>query len=120
MARAILERIPGDLRASPDYAAFPPAHSAAVASFRIFPGGFNDPEYVELERDYKWRAHERWAAELGPQAFRSLLRAGSYTRVANLAVGIESRTNLLFSFEKMALRDPVRSDDGARLFATRL
>lgn len=30
---------------------------------------------------------------------------------------IESRTNLLFSFEKMALRDAVRSKAGARLFA---
>ena len=33
---------------------------------------------------------------------------------------IESRTNLLFSFEKMALRDAVKSAAGARLFATGL
>jgi hypothetical protein len=32
-------------------------------------------------------------------------------------VAIESRTNLLFSFEKMALRDAVRTGAGARLFA---
>jgi hypothetical protein len=37
--------------------------------------------------------------------------------VAARAVAIESRTNLLFSFEKMALRDAVRSAEGARLFA---
>jgi hypothetical protein len=35
-------------------------------------------------------------------------------------VRIESRTNLLFSFEKMALRDAIRSRAGARLFATGL
>lgn len=33
------------------------------------------------------------------------------------AVAIESRTNLLFSFEKMALRDAVRSPAGARVLA---
>ncbi len=33
------------------------------------------------------------------------------------AVRIESRTNLLFSFEKMALRDAVKSKTGARGFA---
>ena len=33
------------------------------------------------------------------------------------AVAIESRTNLLFSFEKIALRDAVRSPEGAMAFA---
>ena len=33
---------------------------------------------------------------------------------------IESRTNLLFSFEKMALRDAVKSARGARAFSTAL
>jgi len=33
------------------------------------------------------------------------------------AVTIESRTNLLFSFEKMALRDAVKIGDGAETFA---
>jgi hypothetical protein len=32
-------------------------------------------------------------------------------------MAVESRTNLLFSFEKMALRDAVRTEDGARIFA---
>jgi hypothetical protein len=31
---------------------------------RHFPGGFDDPEYVELERDYKWRAHLAWQSFL--------------------------------------------------------
>jgi hypothetical protein len=33
------------------------------------------------------------------------------------AVRIESRTNLLFSFEKMALRDAVKTTEGAKAFA---
>jgi hypothetical protein len=83
----------------------------------IFPGGFQDPEYVELERDYKWQAHLRWEAELPAARMRSLLRGGSQADIAAQAVTIESGTNLLFSFEKMALRDAVRSPEGASWFA---
>jgi hypothetical protein len=82
-----------------------------------FPGGFRDPTYVDWERCYKMAAHERWLAQLGPKQFRALLRAGKHRQIASLAVAIESRTNLLFSFEKMALRDAVRSAGGARTFA---
>ena len=87
---------------------------------RIFPGGFRDPEYLELERDYKWQAHERWMACLAPDKFAAQLSGGRYSEIAAHAVSVESRTNLLFSFEKMALRDAVRSAEGARRFATGL
>ena len=87
---------------------------------RLFPAGFRDAEYVELERDYKWQAHQQWMAGLSPSKFRSLLRARRFDEIAGRAVAIESRTNLLFSFEKMALRDAVRSAAGAQLFATGL
>jgi hypothetical protein len=84
---------------------------------RFFPGGFGDETYYDWERGYKWEAHEKWTASLGEKDFRRLLKSGSFDEIAKLAVGIESRTNLLFSFEKMALRDAVRMDDGARQFA---
>lgn len=54
---------------------------------------------------------------LDQQAHRALLRAGSFDEIAKRAVQIESRTNLLFSFEKMALRDAVRIPGGAEIFA---
>lgn len=82
-----------------------------------FPAGFRDEEYVGLERGYKWAAHERWREALAPARFRALLRQGRHAEIARLAVQIESRTNLLFSFEKMALRDAVKTAAGARLFA---
>jgi hypothetical protein len=82
-----------------------------------FPGGFRDESYLELERGYKEAAHEKWRAALNPAAFRSMLKQGRHPEIAALAVGIESRTNLLFSFEKMALRDAVKSPAGARMFA---
>ena len=115
MATATLRR---QSRAGP---ALSPAAARCRRKFlRIFPGGFHDAEYLELEREYKWQAHERWTATLAPGRFRSLLRRGQYSEIAAHAVAVEARTNLLFSFEKMALRDAVRSSAGARLFATGL
>ena len=84
---------------------------------RFYPGGFHDDDYVALERDYKWRAHEQWALRLDRATLRALLRERDYVEAAARAVRIESRTNLLFSFEKMALRDAVKQPRGARLFA---
>lgn len=87
---------------------------------RVFPKGFRDDTYIAWERGYKWEAHERWEEALDRESFRKLLRDGMHAEIARFAVGIESRTNLLFSFEKMALRDAVRSPAGVRAFTTGL
>ena len=85
-----------------------------------FPEGFRDETYVDWERGYKWEAHKRWEAALGEKQFRALLKQNSHAAIAAQAVSIESRTNLLFSFEKMALRDAIKSPGGAKAFATGL
>lgn len=95
----------------------PAARRCREKFLRFFPGGFRDETYLDWERDYKWEAHERFCAVLRRSALRSLLDAGDYLAVARHAVSIEARTNLLFSFEKMALRDAVKSREGARAFA---
>ena len=64
--------------------------------------------YLDWERDYKWKAHLHWRKALGEISVRRLLVRRPFTEVAALAIGIESPTNLLFSFEKMALRASVR------------
>jgi len=84
---------------------------------RFFPGGFIDETYIDWERSYKQKAHERWAQELDREEFGSLLSNNEFSEIAKRAVAIESRTNLLFSFEKIALRDGVKSPDGAMAFA---
>ena len=86
---------------------------------RMFPGGFSDPQYLAWERDYKVAAHELWVEQVGgKRAFRSQLDEGRHREVATAAARIESSRALLFSFEKMALRDAVvRSDEGAHAFA---
>jgi len=84
---------------------------------RYFRGGFQSEKYLAWERGYKWTAHEQWEEVLGKGPMTALLRHGRFAEIAAHAVRIESRTNLLFSFEKMALRDAVKSPSGARQFA---
>ena len=82
-----------------------------------FPDGFRDETYLDWERDYKWQAARRWQEELSKATMRELLDRGDHAEVAQRAVRIESRTNLLFSFEKMALRDALKEPAGAKGFA---
>jgi hypothetical protein len=86
---------------------------------RQFPGGFRDPTYLDWERDYKWETHLRWQEALPRDMFRRLLRAGDFEEAAARAVRVEQRSRhaMLFSFEKMALRDALRDPAGARDFA---
>jgi hypothetical protein len=86
----------------------------------MFPGGFQDQDYIDLERAYKWNAHLAWQSALDNETLRKLLANGEFQQIAAMAVRIEARTNLLFSFEKMALRDAVKSPAAAEAFAVAL
>jgi hypothetical protein len=86
----------------------------------FYPDGFDDETYLVAERSHKDRAHLEWRTELGAASLRKLLARGEFRHIADIAIRIESRANLLFSFEKMALRDAVKTPAGARLFATEL
>jgi hypothetical protein len=89
---------------------------------RYFPKGFRDDTYIEWERSYKWETHERWEEALNREAFRRLLDRREYAEIAARAVRTEqrSRHSMIFSFEKMALRDAVKSAAGAKAFASGL
>lgn len=104
-------------RAHPVAASGPARCRAKFLEF--FPDGFRDETYLEWERGYKWAVHKEWERALGRREMRRLLDAGEHAEVAQRAVRIEqrSRHSMLFSFEKMALRDAVRSPAGARAFA---
>ena len=82
-----------------------------------FPQGFTDAKYYAWERGYKWEAHVAWERDLNKKEFQKLLSAKQYSEIALRAVRLETKTNLLFSFEKMALRDAVKPEEGARAFA---
>lgn len=82
-----------------------------------FKKGFADATYLSWERQYKLDAHFRFQQDLNRQEYERKLLARKYSEIALAAVRIESRTNLLFSFEKMALRDAVKPASGAKAFA---
>ena len=98
-----------------------PARSKILACkskfLRFFPQGFRDETYLDWERSYKWRAHQDWQWALNRKAYQRKLSEGKFLEIGRDAVRIESRTNLLFSFEKMAIRDALKSERGARAFA---
>lgn len=107
---------PGPLRQKPTSAG---ALRCRRKFLRFFPGGFRDETYVAWEREYKWETHDRWEQSLPREEFRRLLRKREFSEIAARAVRVEqsARYSMLFSFEKMALRDAVKSDEGARTFA---
>src|SRR5688572_23155171 len=120
---------PGILKRSPIYlrpnlkstsTLSPAALRCRQRFLKSFPGGFQDETYLDWERNYKWEAHERFCTSLRRGQLLSAVDAGDYEMIAKHAIAVESRTNLLFSFEKMALRDAVRSGTGARAFAVGL
>src|SRR5687768_6374357 len=93
------------------------AERARRRFLRFFPKGFYDETYLAWERGYKWRAHERWNELLPRDVFRSFLRTGDFAEIGARSLKSLSGTNLLFSFESMALRDALKTDVGARTFA---
>lgn len=86
---------------------------------RFFPGGFRDPTYIAWEREYKVETHLRWEEVLSRGELQRLLRGRQFVEVAARAIRVEqrSRHSMIFSFEKMALRDAVKLKAGARAFA---
>ena len=86
---------------------------------RLFPGGFRDETYLDWERDYKWETHQRWQLALSRNEFQRLLRLGQYQDIAGRAVRVEQRArhSMLFSFEKMALRDALKTRGAAQAFS---
>jgi len=58
---------------------------------------------------YKWESTPRVANSTKPQGLSGETVAGEVPEIGSEAIRIESRTNLLFSFEKMAIRDALKS-----------
>lgn len=82
-----------------------------------FRKGYSDQKFIDWERQYKLDAHFLFQQELNKSDYESLLKEKNYEQIALTAVRIESKTNLLFSFEKMALRDAIKPLEGAKSFA---
>lgn len=89
---------------------------------RFFPKAFRDQRYLDWEHSYKWKSHELWNELLSEGEFKKLMRSEQYLEIARRALRVEQKTvpPFLFSFEKMALRDALLTEYGARLFSEAL
>jgi hypothetical protein len=117
LMRTIFKRLQHRDKVSSRQPITPAAMKCRRKFLRFFADGFRDETYAAWEGDYKRAAHANWLELLERDAFGALLNQGSFSEVAERAIKVESRTNLLFSFEKMALRDALRTDAGAEKFA---
>jgi hypothetical protein len=70
-----------------------------------YPGGFSGAEYNEIERNYKWEAHERMHEQLNQSEFQRQLEEMDYPEICKRALQICNATNLIFPNEKMDLKD---------------
>ncbi|MCC7527208.1 MAG: hypothetical protein IT342_01725 [Candidatus Melainabacteria bacterium] len=84
---------------------------------RFFPEGFKDQRHIDWEVTYKMIAHDLWVELLSEKQYQALLRGRNYGEIVNRALRVEAKTNFLFSFEKMALRDGVKTREGAKTFS---
>lgn len=68
-----------------------------------FKKGYSDATYICWERQYKLDAHFQFQQALNKREYKRLLLAKKYSEISLTAVRVESRTNLLLSFEKNGL-----------------
>jgi hypothetical protein len=87
-----------------------------------FPGGFRGERFRFHERNYKEEVALETQKRLGLVVMKALLDEGNYRGICDHALkltGIRSNA-MIFKNEKMALRDGVKSEEGARMFARSL
>lgn len=88
----------------------------------LYPLFFEDPGYLKHaeggEREYKWRAHEKFVSTLGGGRLAALLADGEVAEIRRRVLAVEGLLNLVSIYEKPALRDGLADDSGAlRLFS---
>jgi len=59
---------------------------------RYFRRGFQDPKYLEWEREYKWAVHEHWQQVLGRPQLDRAIHEERFLDTATLAVRVEQRS----------------------------
>jgi hypothetical protein len=100
----------------------PVTFDQAVKSFvHRYPLRFEDPKYLENERDYKWDAHTYLAIELAPWISGSAAVTSDIARLTEIGIcGAAVKVNLLSPYEQMARREGLKDESAARTFFVRL
>lgn len=89
---------------------------------RLFPGGFNDPEYLTTdpkkgERHYKVHASQLAQSLLVKSEWSGLASQGRYAEICQRLAKVESATNLLHAFEKIKWHAALKDEGLQKLLA---
>lgn len=80
---------------------------------REYPKGFQDPKLVEMELDYKRKAHQMFIRHFGNGRGQALLDAGDVQTIAPALDELYRATNIPASFEIMAVHDGLKDGRAA-------
>jgi len=87
----------------------------------LFPGGFEDPEYLDGERKYKADASDLAKEVLSMGKIITLLEQKNFEEISKLAKKVISKTNLIFPNEIMSLSDGLTAKpENAKIFSEAL
>lgn len=84
---------------------------------RRFPRGFEDPEFLERERDYKVDAHERLKETLGRAAMKTMIHDGQHEELRARARSVIAKTNIIDHHETIGLDKSTRQAKNAEVYA---
>ena len=87
---------------------------------RLFPEGFRGDKFEREERDGKVKAHETLAELLGREQLDALVAGGEHAEVGRRALQVIAATNLVFPRETISLKNGLKDEGNARLFAESL
>jgi len=80
-----------------------------IESFlRRFPGGFQDKDYLNDERNYKVAAHNELSNKMNEPSFAGLLGSADHSEICRLALKLVHSTNLIFRREIISLADGLK------------
>jgi hypothetical protein len=95
----------------------PPIEKLKQDFIKRFPGGFEDPDFVEKERKYKLEAHTLLEKTLDRATVKRLLDEGKYQEVCARARAVVQMTNLVDHRETSALNSSTRDVTNAEEYA---
>ena len=90
----------------------------AVEKFlKHFPLGFDDPVFLQAEREYKDAAHELMRISLGKETMAALLGEGDSREICYRIKIIVNKTNLICPYEKIWLSNGLSTESAQKKFA---
>lgn len=96
-----------------------PSFQESIDEFiRHYPQGFSDPEYIKDERTYKLNTHELFQQILGNGQIKQFLADSNIDELTKrtLRVITEHKINLIYSKERIAFTDALKSKKSVDLF----